>query len=132
MATEVDEYGETGGDQSLFSGSETQTTTENPCNPTVYINGNGTWETKVVLYRLTDNPTCPCEEAEDQTTDRLIFRCKELHNQRTEFIKEIKNNGGDWPIKYEMIVKYHIKAFIKFDKTIDSQIYDGYNDNRNR
>ena len=33
VATEVDEYGETGGDQSLFSGSETQTTTENPCNP---------------------------------------------------------------------------------------------------
>ena len=34
----------------------------------------------------------------NQTTDHLIFRCKELHNQRTEFIKEIKNNGGDWPI----------------------------------
>ena len=87
--TEVAEYGERGGHQSLFSGSDTQTTTENPRNPRVHINGNGTWEIKIVLYRfrLTDNPTCPCEEAEDQTADRLIFRCKELHNQRTEFIK---------------------------------------------
>jgi hypothetical protein len=27
------------------------------------------------IYRfgITDNPTCPCEEAEDQTTDHLIF-----------------------------------------------------------
>jgi hypothetical protein len=62
---------------------------------------------------------CPCEEAEHQTTDHLIFRCKKLNNQRTELIKEIKNNGGDWPTTHDVIAKDYLKAFQKFVKSID-------------
>ena len=83
------------------------------------VTGHGKLRSYLYRFRLTDNPTCPCEETEDQTTHHLIFRCKELHNQKTEFIKEIKNNGGDWPITHEMIVKYHLKAFIKHVKSTD-------------
>ena len=86
---------------------------------TSMVTGHGKLRSYLYRFRLTDNPTCPCEEAEDQTTDHLIFRCKKLHNQRTEFIKEIKNNGGDWPITHEMIVKDHLKAFIKFVKSTE-------------
>jgi hypothetical protein len=52
----------------------------------------------------TDNPMCPCEEAEDQTTEHLIFQCKKLHNQRTDIIKKIKNARGDWPMTNETLV----------------------------
>ena len=65
-----------------------------PVNPqfTSMVTGHGKLRSYLYRFRLTDNPTCPCEEAEDQTTNRLIFRCKELHNKRTEFIKELKYN----------------------------------------
>ena len=50
------------------------------------------------LHRLglTDNPMCPCEEKEEQTTDHLIFQCTKLRNKRNAMIKHIKNNGSKW------------------------------------
>jgi hypothetical protein len=70
-------------------------------------------------FGITDNPTCPCAEAEDQTTDNLIFLCKRLRNQRTEMIKKIKNAGGDWPMTSEKLVNNYLKIFAQFVNSID-------------
>jgi hypothetical protein len=62
---------------------------------------------------------CQCEEAENQTTNHLLFHCKKLHNQRTDMIKELKNTGGDWPVTNETLVDDYLKVFIKLVKSID-------------
>jgi hypothetical protein len=69
------------------------------------VMGHGKLRTFFHRFGIADNSTCPCEEAEDQNTDHLIFRCKKLRNQRTDMINKIKNAGGDWPMTNEMLVK---------------------------
>jgi hypothetical protein len=90
VATAVDEYGERGRDQGLFPVSEKQTTTGTPGIPEFIsmVTGHGKLESYFHRFGITDNPMCPCEEAEDQTTDHLIFRCKKLSNQRSDMIKK--------------------------------------------
>ena len=36
------------------------------------VTGRGKLRSDLYGFRLTDNPTCPCEKAEDQTTEHLI------------------------------------------------------------
>ena len=55
---------------------------------------------------------CPCEEEEEQTTDRLIFQCKKWRNQRNEIIKQIKNTGGNWPTTNETLVNDYLQIFL--------------------
>jgi len=55
---------------------------------TSMVTGHGKLRSYYHRFGITDNPTCPCAEAEDQTTDHLIFRCKKLRKQRTEMIKK--------------------------------------------
>jgi hypothetical protein len=54
------------------------------------VTGHGKLRSYFYGFGIADNPTCPCEEAEDQTTDHLMFRCKKLRNQRTDMIKKTK------------------------------------------
>ena len=61
---------------------------------------------------------CPCEE-EEQTVDHLIFQCKKLSKNRNEMIKQIKNNGGNWPTSNETLVNNYLQIFVKFVKSID-------------
>jgi len=61
---------------------------------------------------------CLCEE-EEQTTDRSIFQCKKLCNQRNEMIKKIKNTGGIWPMMNETLVNNYLQIFVKFVKSVD-------------
>ena len=68
---------------------------------------------------ITDNPTWPCAEAEDQTTDHLIFQCKKLSSQRNEMIKKIKNAGGDWPMTSGTLVNNYLKIFAQFVSSMD-------------
>jgi hypothetical protein len=99
------------------------TTTENCYIPRVYNNGNRTWEIKIILHRfgLTDNPKCPCEEEEEQTTNHSAFHSKTSHNQRNEMIKQIKHTSGNWPKMNEMLVSEYLQIFVKFMKSIDFQ-----------
>jgi len=71
---------------------------------TSVVTGHGKLRSYFHRFGIIDNPTCPCAEAEDRTTDHLIFRCKKLRKQRTEMIKKIKNAGGDWPMTSEKVV----------------------------
>ena len=61
---------------------------------------------------------CLYEEAE-QTTDRSIFQCKKLCNQRNEMIKQIKNTGGIWPVMNETFGNNYLQIFVKFVKSVD-------------
>jgi len=65
---------------------------ELPVSPefTSMVTGHGKFRSYFHRFGITDNPTCPFAEAEDQTTDHLIFRCKKLRKQRTEIIKNKK------------------------------------------
>ena len=60
----------------------------------------------------------PCEE-EEQTADHLIFQCKKLRNQRNAMMKQIKNNGGNWPMSNETLVNNYLQFFVTFVKSID-------------
>jgi len=55
---------------------------------------------------------CLCEEKE-HTTDRLIFQCKKVRNQRKEIIIQIKNTGGNWPMTNETFVNNYLQIFVK-------------------
>ena len=82
------------------------------------VTGHGKLRSYYYRFGITDNPTCPCE-AEDRTTDHLIFRCKKLRNQRTTMIKEIKNTGGDWPMTNETLADDYLQIFAKYVNSID-------------
>ena len=55
---------------------------------TTTLTGHGKLKSYLHRFGLTDNVMCPCEEEEEQTTDRLIFQCKKLRNRRNEMIKK--------------------------------------------
>jgi hypothetical protein len=82
------------------------------------VTGHGKLRSYLHRLGLTDNLMCPFEE-EQQTTDHLIFQCKKLHKQRKEMIKQIKNNGGNWPKINETIINNYLQIFVKFVKSID-------------
>jgi hypothetical protein len=91
----------------------------------VLISNNVEWETPHwwYFYRfgITDRPMCQCEGAEDQTTDHLLFRCKELRHLRTGLIKKnIKKTArGDRPMTNEKLINDYLQVFINFVKSID-------------
>ena len=70
-------------------------------------------------FGLTDNPMCPCENKEEQTTNHLISQCPKLSNQRNAMVKHIKNNGSKWPTTNETLVNTYLPTFVKFVKSID-------------
>ena len=84
------------------------------------LTGQGKLRSYLNGFELTANPMCSCkeEEQQQQTTDHLIFQCKKLRNRTNEMIKQIKNNGGNWPMKNEMLVNNYLQIFIKFVKSI--------------
>jgi len=86
---------------------------------TSVVTGHGKLRSYLHRFGIIDNPTCPCAEAEDRTTDHLIFRCKKLRKQRTEMIKKIKNAGGDWPMTSEKVVNNYLKMFVQFVNSTD-------------
>jgi hypothetical protein len=94
---------------------------ELPVSPefTSVVTGHGKLRSYFYRFGITDNPMCPCEEAEDQTTDHLLFRCKKLRNHRTDMVKKIKNARGDWPMKKETLVNDYLKFFVNFVNSID-------------
>jgi hypothetical protein len=83
------------------------------------VTGHGKLRSYIHRFGLTDNPMCPCEEEEEQTTDHLIFQCKKLHTQRNEMTKQIKNTGGNWPMTNETLVNNYLQIFVKSVKSID-------------
>jgi hypothetical protein len=57
---------------------------------TTMVTGHGKLRSYLHRFGLTDNPKCPCEEEEEETTNHLLFHSKKLRNQRNEMTKQIK------------------------------------------
>ena len=85
---------------------------------TTMLTGHGKIRSYLYRFGLTDTAMCPCEE-EEETVDHLIFKCKKLNKNRNEMIKQIKNNGGNWPTSNETLFNKYLKFFVKFVKSID-------------
>jgi ribonuclease HI len=94
---------------------------ELPVSPefTSMVMGHGKLRSSFYRFGIADNLMCPCEEAEDQTTDHLIFRCKKLRNQRTDMIKKIKTAGGNWPMTNETLVNDYLQIFVNVVKSMN-------------
>jgi hypothetical protein len=90
VAKAMDEYGERGSDQGLFPLVRDRLQQELPVSPefTSMVTGHEKLRSYYHRFGITDNPTCLCAEAEDQTTDQLKFRCKKLSNQKNEMIRK--------------------------------------------
>ena len=86
----VDEYGERAVTKSFFPLVRDGLRQEVLVSPefTSMVTGHGKLRSYYHRLGITDNPTCLCAEAEDQTTDHLIFRCKKLSNQKNEMIRK--------------------------------------------
>jgi hypothetical protein len=86
---------------------------------TALVTGHG--KTKAYLYRfkLTDSPTCPCNEGA-QTPEHLIYTtCTLLESERSSLDKHITAGEGSWPSTNSELVTTHIDAFKRFVKSID-------------
>ena len=70
-------------------------------------------------FGFTNNPKCPCDDREDQTTQHIIVQCTKLTAQRNELIKQIKQTGGTWPMTNAKLISDYLPNFVKFIKSID-------------
>jgi hypothetical protein len=71
-------------------------------------------KTKSYLHRfkLTDNPTCPCNEG-IQTPEHLIYDCKLIEVQRSSLKQHIMADGGNWPTPKRELVASYLKILLK-------------------
>ena len=86
-------------------------------NFTAIVTGHGKTKSYLNRFKIIDNPTCPCNSA-DQTTEHLIYDCRLLQRER----QTLKNNvlkTGNWPATQEELIKTHRKHFIHFTESID-------------
>jgi hypothetical protein len=89
-----------------------------PITPEFTAGVTGHGETKSYLHRfkLTDSPTCPCNEGV-QTPEHLMYDCKLLEVQRSSLKQHIMADGGNWSTKQHIMAdggnwptKQHIMA----------------------
>jgi hypothetical protein len=59
-----------------------------------------------------------CEE-DEQKVEQSVFCCKKLNKQGNEMIRQLKNNGDNWPTTNETLVNNYLQIFVTFVKSID-------------
>ena len=73
---------------------------------TAVVTGHGKTKSYPHRFKLTDNPTCPCNEGV-QTPEHLIYACKLLEVQRISLEQHRMADGGIWPTpNSELIASY--------------------------
>ena len=82
------------------------------------VTGHGKTKSYLHRFKLTDNPTCPCNEGV-QTPEHLIYNCKLLEIQRSSLKQHIMADGGNWPTPNSELVASYLKSFSQFVKSID-------------
>ena len=87
---------------------------------TAIITGHGKTKSYLHVFKLADNPTCPCNEGV-QTPEHTIYDCKFLESQRSSLIRHIAVRGGNWPPASGELVATYLNAFSRFIKSIDSE-----------
>jgi hypothetical protein len=68
-------------------------------------------------FKIIDTPYCQCGYGK-QTTDHILLECSILHEDRERLIAEIARTDN-WPIKKDLLIKKHYKAFVKFTRGMD-------------
>ena len=121
MAKAVEEYREGAVTKAFFPSVRSRLQTEIPVFPefTAMVTGHGKIRSYLHRFAFTDNPKCPCDGREDQTTHHLIVQCTKLTAQRNDLIKQIKQTGGTWPMTNAKLISDHLSNFVKFIKSID-------------
>jgi hypothetical protein len=87
---------------------------------TAIVTGHGKTKAYLDRFKLADNPICPCNEGQ-QTSEHIIYKCKNLEAQRSSLIKHIMTRGGNWPPANDKMVTKYLNAFSRFIKSIDFQ-----------
>ena len=83
------------------------------------VTGHGKIRSYLHRFGFTNNPKCPCDDREDQTTLHLIVQCTKLTAQWNDLIKQIKHTGGIWPMANVKLISDYLPIFVKFIKSID-------------
>lgn len=85
---------------------------------TAIITGHGITRSYLHRFRITDDPTCSCQE-DSQTVDHLIYTCPKLERNRHNLKMDIIRKGDRWPVTHEQLVSKYYTAFRNFIKAID-------------
>jgi hypothetical protein len=98
--------------RSFFPSAEQRLKMKLPIAPefTAIVTGHGKTKSYLHRFKLTDNPTCPCNEGV-QTPEHLIYDCKLLEVQRSSLKQHIMADGGNWPTPNRELVASYLKSF---------------------
>ena len=80
------------------------------------VTGHGNIHSYLHRFKISDTPSCPCG-TQDQTTDRLLFECELLREERNDLTTTILKTDM-WPTSKPEQIKKHFKAFLKFTNAI--------------
>ena len=61
---------------------------------------------------------CTHNTTGNQTAEHILLECGILREERERLIAAVAKTGN-WPIKKDMLIKKHYKAFAEFTKTMD-------------
>jgi hypothetical protein len=106
--------------RSFFPTVEQRLKMKIPITPefTAIVTGHGKTKSYLHIFKLTDNPTCPCSEGE-HSPEHLIYECKILEFQRSSLKQHITAGGGNWPTTNSNLVAKYLNVFSLFVKSID-------------
>lgn len=85
---------------------------------TAVITGHGRTKSYLHRFHIIDDPTCTCGRGQ-QTVNHLIYECADTTQQRTSLMRDIRMNGGDWPVTCQQLVNSYLKVFNQFIKSIN-------------
>ena len=82
------------------------------------VTGHGKTKSYLHRFKLTESPTCPCNEGA-QTPEHLIYARKILEVQRSSLKQNTTAGGGSWLTTNSELVAEHLDAFSRFVRSID-------------
>ena len=82
------------------------------------VTGHGDIKAYLYRFKFIEAPNCPCRN-DNQTAEHILLECAILKEDRERLIAAVAK-ADNWPIKKEMLIKKHYKAFAKFTKQIDN------------
>ena len=89
-----------------------------PTTPTAIVTGHGKTNSYLHRFHLKDDPTCTCHRGQ-QTVNHRIYECRNLLQQRTILINDVKQNGGSWPATNQQLTSRHLRAFKKYIQSMN-------------
>jgi len=84
---------------------------------TTLMTGHGNIKSYLHRFRIIEAPDCPCGNG-NQTAEHILLECGILREERERLIAAVAKTDN-WPIKKDMLIKKHYKAFAEFTKRMD-------------